>query len=271
VNGSGSFLTVFKGYRKSDLLGVAIKMISKNASPAESRHLENEQEIIKSLNHPNICKFYDTFETDTKRYIVTELAEGGTLFDLLNERGPLAEIEAKRLFTQLFSAISYLHQDAFIMHRDLKLENVLLDRGKSHIKLIDFGYATPFSNGCKFARRIGSPAYCAPEVAIGNEYNESIDIWGLGVMLYAMTVGRLPFQGHSSETLLQNVIVLNPVYHKHLSKDLKELLNGLLEKGPLKRISLDGIAAHQWMVVNSLRRKSGGFLLDQGEAIKVVH
>jgi serine/threonine protein kinase len=165
-----------------------LKAISKD-------NLKNEQvtqlflkeiEINRSLHHPFIAELFDFFESSSRFYMVIEYAEHGTLHSYLKNESELTEKQAKRLFIQLLSAIEYLHHDKHVAHRDLKAENILLDR-HNNIKLIDFGLSNTFQPENPFLKtRCGSSLYAAPEVIHDESYTAQCDIWSAGVLLYFM-------------------------------------------------------------------------------------
>lgn len=244
--GSGSFSNVYAAVHNILEKPVAIKSITKNAEPDALEHFHNEVDILKKLDHPYILKSFESFEDGENFYHVTELVERGSLYDYVNLRGALSELEAKFIFSQILSTIEYLHLQKHIVHRDLKLENILLDRDRK-IRLIDFGFSEVFDENKLFDKMVGSPAYVAPELAIGVPYDLTVDVWSLGVILYAMTVGRLPFLGSTIEIQLKRVVLIEPFYPPTLSVTLTDLLKRLLQKDPLQRIKINEIRKHPWL------------------------
>lgn len=244
--GSGSFSNVYAAVHNILEKPVAIKSITKNAEPDALEHFHNEVDILKKLDHPYILKSFESFEDGENFYHVTELVERGSLYDYVNLRGALSELEAKFIFSQILSTIEYLHLQKHIVHRDLKLENILLDRDRK-IRLIDFGFSEIFDENKLFDKMVGSPAYVAPELAIGVPYDLTVDVWSLGVILYAMTVGRLPFLGSTIEIQLKRVVLIEPFYPPTLGITLIDLMKRLLQKDPLQRIKITDIRKHPWL------------------------
>lgn len=189
--GRGTFSTVNLAEQKTDSSKrFAIKTIDKESLTTEERNLIREEaKIIKSLSHENIIKFHDHYEDYTKTYYVFELVEGGDLLEHVLNKGHLSEPEAKLIFKQLLRVLRYLHRNN-ILHRDLKPENILLRfdvlGNVKQIKLIDFGFATFFSKDDLPCLSCGTLNYAAPEVLVGEEYDESSDLFSCGVILYFM-------------------------------------------------------------------------------------
>jgi serine/threonine protein kinase len=197
------------------------------------------------MDHPFISKLFDVIETDQFAYLVMEYAERGTILRYVNEYGRLPEVQARRYFSQLLSALEYLHDVRKVAHRDLKAENVLLDR-HSNIRVIDFGLSNTFCENVGLGTACGSPAYAAPEMVQGKTYTKSVDIWSSGVLLYAMVVGHLPFDDENATRLLQKIAYSEPMYPAYMSPQLLDLLNKLLIKNPDERITIPRIKSHPW-------------------------
>jgi serine/threonine protein kinase len=175
-----------------------------------------------------------------------EYAENGDLLNYIHRNGPLPEAEARRCFAQVVTTLEYLHVERRIAHRDLKLENVLLDR-YNNIRLADFGLSKEFSPDCpQLKSACGSPPYAPPEVVKGQPYSHEADIWSSGVLLFGIVVGRLPFWDDNIRRLF-DAILNEPVrYPSFLSPTLVDLLDKLLCKDPRQRITLQAIKSHAW-------------------------
>ncbi|KAH0795661.1 CAMK family protein kinase [Histomonas meleagridis] len=147
---------------------------------------------------------------------------------------------------QLVTVLQYLHHDAMVAHRDLKLENILLDK-YNNIKLIDFGFSKSFAESHQFTSLIGSPAYVSPEIITRKTYSEKTDIWSLGIILYVMTTGTFPFNGTTTQMQMQRIAFVDPFIPHYLSHELRVLLKGMLTKDFTNRITLDEILDSKWL------------------------
>ena len=237
----------------------AVKIVSKNVlvhsrmslnSLAEDHErvlqgIEREIVIMKLIEHPNIMRLYDVWETSTELYLILEYVEGGELFDYICENGRLSTSEALGYFQQIIAAVDYCHHFN-IAHRDLKPENLLLD-GNKNIKVADFGMAAwqkSSSNGM-LRTACGSPHYAAPEVIAGTPYNGSAsDIWSCGIILFALLAGRLPFDDDDLATLLERVKIAKFEVPSHIDRQAKHLISRMLEKDVQKRITMPEILVH---------------------------
>lgn len=205
--------------------------------------IEREIIIMKLLTHPNVLRLYDVWETSKALYLVLEYVEGGELFDLLVERGPLQEVEAIKYFRQIILGTAYCHALG-ICHRDLKPENLLLD-ANLNVKLADFGMAALESNGKLLETSCGSPHYAAPEIVSGLKYHGAAsDIWSCGVILFALLTGRLPFDDENIRNLLLKVQAGNFEMPDELSDEAKNLICKMLTVDPLERIQTERILNH---------------------------
>ncbi|XP_075060380.1 serine/threonine-protein kinase MARK1 isoform X3 [Mixophyes fleayi] len=180
---------------------VAVKIIDKTQlNPTSLQKLFREVRIMKILNHPNIVKLFEVIETEKTLYLIMEYASGGEVFDYLVAHGRMKEKEARAKFRQIVSAVQYCHQKC-IVHRDLKAENLLLD-ADMNIKIADFGFSNEFTIGNKLDTFCGSPPYAAPELFQGKKYDgPEVDVWSLGVILYTLVSGSLPFDGQNLKTV----------------------------------------------------------------------
>ncbi|KAJ3540555.1 hypothetical protein NMY22_g4247 [Coprinellus aureogranulatus] len=243
----------------------AIKIISKSTLPplmsqisinrladvTEHVQLSVEREIVvmKLINHPNIMKLYDVWETSTDLYLILEYVQGGELFDYLCTKGRLPKDEALSYFQQIISAVDYCHRFN-IAHRDLKPENILLDE-QSNIKIADFGMAAWQSDpkDANLRTSCGSPHYAAPEIITGQAYNgASADIWSCGIILHALLVGKLPFDDEDCPTLLEMITRAKFVMPTDIDPLAQDLLRRMLEKDVKKRISMAGIVTHPFFL-----------------------
>jgi len=226
---------------------VAIKIIDKTQLNAGSlQKLFREVRIMKTLDHPNIVKLYQVIETEKTLYLVMEYASGGEVFDYLVLHGRMKEKEARAKFRQIVSAVQYCHQKK-IIHRDLKAENLLLD-SEMNIKIADFGFSNEFVPGNKLDTFCGSPPYAAPELFQGKKYDgPEVDVWSLGVILYTLVSGSLPFDGSTLRELRERVLRGKYRIPFYMSTDCENLLKKFLVLNPTRRASLEVIMKDKWM------------------------
>ena len=238
--GSGQFSVVWEAMHLKSNEIVAIKCVRLFSQQTRERHL-GEIEIMKKLDHPFIVRYFDSFEEEDVLYIVIEFVPCGTLVDYSNRHERLPEDIARSIFSELLCAVESLHNEYHVVHRDIKTENVLLDRHKN-VRLVDFGLSDTFETADQqFTRKCGSQAYISPEMARGQPYTVKTDIWSLGVVLYAITHGILPFD------TVQKVIFTDAQYDASLSRELRDLLLNVLRKEPSERFGIEEIKAHPWM------------------------
>uniref|UniRef100_A0A8C2Q5V0 non-specific serine/threonine protein kinase n=1 Tax=Cyprinus carpio TaxID=7962 RepID=A0A8C2Q5V0_CYPCA len=193
-------------------------------------------------------KLFEVIETDKSLYLVMEYASGGEVFDYLVAHGRMKEKEARAKFRQIVSAVQYCHQKC-IVHRDLKAENLLLD-ADMNIKIADFGFSNEFTLGSKLDTFCGSPPYAAPELFQGKKYDgPEVDVWSLGVILYTLVSGSLPFDGQNLKELRERVLRGKYRIPFYMSTDCENLLKKLLILNPTKRGSLEQIMKDRWMNV----------------------
>nr|XP_009940585.1 PREDICTED: serine/threonine-protein kinase SIK2 [Opisthocomus hoazin] len=230
-------------------LQVAIKIIDKSQLDAVNlEKIYREVQIMKMLDHPHIIKLYQVMETKSMLYLVTEFAKNGEIFDYLASHGRLSESEARRKFWQILSAVEYCHGRK-IVHRDLKAENLLLDNNMN-IKIADFGFGNFYKSGEPLTTWCGSPPYAAPEVFEGQQYEgPQLDIWSMGVVLYVLVCGALPFDGPTLPLLRQRVLEGRFRIPYFMSEECEHLIRRMLVLDPSKRLTIAQIKQHKWMLI----------------------
>ncbi|XGW01004.1 hypothetical protein V3C99_013732 [Haemonchus contortus] len=245
--GKGNFAKVKLAKHTITGQEVAIKIIDKTAlNPSSLQKLFREVKIMKQLDHPNIVKLYQVMENEQTLYLVLEYASGGEVFDYLVAHGRMKEKEARVKFRQIVSAVQYLHSKN-IIHRDLKAENLLLD-ADMNIKIADFGFSNQFTLGNKLDTFCGSPPYAAPELFQGKKYDgPEVDVWSLGVILYTLVSGSLPFDGQNLKELRERVLRGKYRIPFYMSTDCENLLKKFLVLNPARRGTLETIMKDRWM------------------------
>ncbi|AGO11255.1 AaceriACL006Wp [[Ashbya] aceris (nom. inval.)] len=248
--GEGGFARCFQ--MKDDSGKVfAAKTVAKISIKSEKtrKKLLSEIQIHKSMKHPNIVQFTDCFEDDTNVYILLEICPNGSLMDLLKQRKQLTEPEVRFFTTQIVGAIKYMHSRR-IIHRDLKLGNIFFDK-HFNLKIGDFGLAAVLANDRERKYTIcGTPNYIAPEVLTGKHTGHSfeVDIWSIGVMIYALLIGKPPFQAKEVNTIYERIKVCDFSFprDKPISSEAKVLIKDILSLDPLERPSLAEIMEYVW-------------------------
>ena len=244
--GSGAYGKVKSAHAVRMNRQVAVKIINRKGAPQDllGKFLPREIETLRAINHDNIVRLYEVIFTDNQVYLIVEMATNGDLLEYINLRKHLHEGIAQRFFADLTRAMTKCH-GAGIVHRDLKCENLLLD-SHYNIKVSDFGFATKLT-GRSLETYCGSYAYAAPEIILGHPYDgEKADTWSMGVILFAMVVGRLPFKDTDVKTLLAD-IGSSVVFPSRISDECRSLIRSILTFNCLDRATLDTIRQHPWM------------------------
>ncbi|KAI9328042.1 kinase-like domain-containing protein [Zopfochytrium polystomum] len=253
--GEGEFGKVKLAVHTDDTAEVAIKLIKKEniETPSRRSKLLREISILQSLDHPYIVKLIEVIETDHYIGMVMEFASGGELFEYILAHRYLKEKDACRVFAQLLAGVSFIHSVG-IVHRDLKLENLLLD-SNGNIIITDFGFANKSRNGDSdlLQTSCGSPCYAAPELVISDGYvGEAADIWSCGVILYAMLCGYLPYDDDPDNPDSDNINLLYKYileteleFPDYISSDARSLLKRMLVPDPKYRAKMPEIMSHR--------------------------
>lgn len=248
VLGRGSYGTVMRAVHRPSQTEVAIKVVKKTSleKPSDKRVFEAEVATLKRCNHPLLVSLYDILEDDNFYYLVIEYLENGSILQYVNKNGALPEARAEILFGQLISAIEYLHNNLHVAHRDIKAENVLLD-ANYNIRIIDFGLShNNIDVSPLLSTTCGSPAYAAPEIMTGMGYTSIADLWSLGVVMFTILVGRLPFYHKNHQVTMQLVLEAEPDFPETLSEKATILVKSLLCKYPAERMTLEQCMVHEW-------------------------
>jgi calcium-dependent protein kinase len=236
----------------------------------------NEINILRTLDHPNILKIFEFYSSKESYSLVTELCQGGELFQEIIDRGPFNENYSAYVMLQILSAINYCH-GMKIVHRDLKPENILIaerdSNGLPRIKIADFGTSKMFEKGAVQRKLVGSSYYIAPEV-LKKHYDEKCDIWSCGVIMYILLSGRPPFAGDSDKEIMEKVRIgkydlEEPPFDK-LSSSGKDLIKKLMIMDPKKRISAQEALNHPWFKENRSKELFNR-IKDESTLRKMIH
>ncbi|XP_041535929.1 sperm motility kinase 2B-like [Microtus oregoni] len=242
--GQGGYAKVKLAYNRLTGTPVAVKVLRKKklwCYPVMS-----EVDIMMMVNHPNIISLLQVIESEKRIYLVMELAEGQQLYQYIRKAGHLQEDEARGIFRQILSAVSYCHELG-IVHRDLKPDNIMVD-GNGKVKIIDFGLGTQVKPGQRLSFHCGTYSFGAPELLRGKLYDgPKIDIWTLGVVLYFMVVGKVPFDAVSTRELRRQVVSGKYTVPSNLSEELQDLLSHLMTVNPKFRPTVTEVMTHPWL------------------------
>eukprot|EP01107_Rhizomastix_libera_P017271 TRINITY_DN795_c0_g1_i2.p1 TRINITY_DN795_c0_g1~~TRINITY_DN795_c0_g1_i2.p1 ORF type:complete len:726 (-),score=207.14 TRINITY_DN795_c0_g1_i2:87-2231(-) len=250
--GEGATGKVKLAFHRDTGFKVAIKIIKKDQlmqKPSLYKKVEREIAVLKVLDHPNVVKLYEVYETSKYLFLITEYIDGGELFDYIISKGCLEAPEALKFFQMLIHGVDYCHSN-HICHRDLKPENLLLDSNKN-LKLADFGMAAVMKPGEQLATSCGSPHYASPEVVMGIKYDGRLsDTWSCGVILYALTSGKLPFDDDNIRVLLRKVKTGVFQMPPFLHRDVKDLISKMLVVNPQERMTIKDVKQHVYFLSN---------------------
>uniref|UniRef100_A0A0A9GW76 Protein kinase domain-containing protein n=1 Tax=Arundo donax TaxID=35708 RepID=A0A0A9GW76_ARUDO len=252
--GKGSFAKVFRAAHRRTGARVAVKEIDRELVDERVRKsILQEREILNSIDHPNILRLLDTIDTRNMLYLVLEYCDGGDLDAFLNKHGRLPEATAKDLMRQLAEGLKVL-RERNIVHRDLKPQNLLLSTNGDAVilKIGDFGFARSLMHENLAATICGSPLYMAPEIWQGKDYDAKSDLWSVGVILFQLVTGKLPFLGNNYYQLRQNILASDELnfpseIEADLCPDCIDLCRRLLHRDPKRRISFEEFFNHKFL------------------------
>jgi len=232
---------------------VAVKTFRlKGLNKSKKERLQSEIEVFLRMDHPHIARLWDVYETDFQINIVMECVEGGELFDRVLKIKCFGERDAADATRQMLLALNYVHCHGMV-HRDLKLENFLYDhQGGSHLKMIDFGFSKYTSDNARMKTSCGTLAYVAPEV-LKRSYTSACDLWSVGVIVYILLSGHMPFHGDSEEKMKSITRARLEFKHEHwggISAAAKEFVKSLLEADPAKRLTSMMALEHKWIMLS---------------------
>ena len=267
IIGKGSFGIVRTGYRLKEISPhkiYAIKSIDKaRISKNDINNLEKEIDIISSLDHPNIAKFYETFNDEKYFHIITELCRGKELTKLLKQNGgKIKEKNCRIIIMNILNGINYCHSHG-VVHCDLKPDNIIFQTPNEEIekdednninyldlKLIDFGLSSRIKKNGKLNHTVGTSYFIAPEILKG-EYDEKCDVWSIGVILYYLLSGKYPFTGKTHLEIFENIQKNEPIFNKiifnDVSKNAIDFIKKCLVKTPNERLSAKECLLHPWL------------------------
>ena len=248
--GKGAFGKVSLAIHKLTGLKVAIKSIDKAYMKDEHRRRKVFQEVftMRRIRHHNVIRLFEVFESSRHFNMVLEYCGGGDLLQFVKTRIRLPESEAVLIFQQILESVRVCHSKN-IIHRDVKLDNVLIDSTYRTAKLCDFGVSRMVKPGQRINDQCGTPAYIAPEIIADRGYEGfPVDVWSLGVLLYAMVTGTVPFRAKSMADLHKLILRGKFDIPEHVSDAGRSLIEGMLTLIPQQRMTLDQVARHPWVL-----------------------
>jgi len=247
--GRGKFGAVYLAREKKTKYIVALKVLQKNQllKAGVEHQLRREIEIQSHLRHKNILRMYGYFYDNKRIYLILEYAPRGELYKELTARGRFSERVSSQYIYELSHALHYCHAK-HVIHRDIKPENLLIGH-KGELKIADFGWSVhaPTSRRNTLC---GTLDYLPPEMVEGREHDEQVDVWSLGVLMYEFLVGNPPFEAEGHNATYRRISRVDLRFPKGLSEDAKDLIYKLLQKDPRKRMALDQIPKHPWIIRN---------------------
>eukprot|EP00002_Diphylleia_rotans_P018178 TRINITY_DN3528_c0_g1_i1.p1 TRINITY_DN3528_c0_g1~~TRINITY_DN3528_c0_g1_i1.p1 ORF type:complete len:324 (-),score=70.45 TRINITY_DN3528_c0_g1_i1:291-1262(-) len=250
--GSGHFAKVYRTTKRDDRSEWAVKVIDKRAASTNMAHVDRELTIMSTVNHPNLIKFVESFQTATNIFVVMEYVPGKDLFHTIVHLGSYSEADAARVMQGVFSALSYLHSLG-IVHRDLKPENILVQSEDdiSRIKITDFGLSNIIEGDELLKTPCGTLSYAAPEVLMQQSYGFAVDIWSVGVVLYILLCGFPPFASDNHHMTRANILEakfsFNYAEWEEISDGAKDLVSSILQKDPDYRPAAVECLQHAWV------------------------
>jgi len=252
--GRGGFSIVKRGVNKQTHESFAIKIIAKNQAEDEITLLKREIDIMTKLKHDHIIQLFDVFDEDDNIYLVLELVTGGELFDQIISKGSYSERDAANIIRQILEAVAFMHTHG-IAHRDLKPENVLVTGTNNDIiKVSDFGLSKDFGKE-KLKTACGTPDYVAPEVLRGIQYDNTVDVWSIGVICYILLCGFPPFYGSTDQQIFEKIMKVDFDYPSpdwdEISDDAKEFIGAILVLDFRTRPSAEQCLEAPWITGNA--------------------
>lgn len=252
--GKGKFGSVYLARLKENHFLVALKVLFKSQLQKSNveHQLRREIEIQGHLRHPNILRMYAYFWDEKRIYLVLEYAQGGEMYKYLKKKGRFDETTAAVFMFQMADALRYCHEKK-VIHRDIKPENLLIgDNGE--LKIADFGWSVHAPNQ-KRQTMCGTLDYLPPEMVVGEEHREHVDIWSLGVLCYEFLVGVPPFEHDDSTSTYNAIRNVRYTFPSYVSSGARDLINKLLQRRPHERLSLENVMSHEWVQLHLQKRQ----------------
>eukprot|EP00301_Raphidiophrys_heterophryoidea_P006323 c12560_g1_i1.p1 GENE.c12560_g1_i1~~c12560_g1_i1.p1 ORF type:complete len:735 (-),score=154.12 c12560_g1_i1:361-2565(-) len=255
--GEGGFARVYSARSRDTQKEYAVKLMKNQIFRKHQELIEVEVQVLAGFSHPHLVALHEVVQTNNFLVLVTELVQGGELFEYITKLQKFTEVVAKDIFAQIVEAVQALHEGG-VVHRDLKPENILVNQNgpdEFDVKVADFGLASFYDEEAPCHKGAGTPEYSAPEVLLSQPHGFPCDIWSLGVVLYILLCGLFPFFGKDETTLKENVIkgkYYFPAKHwSSVSQEAKDLINKLLQVDPHQRPTIQEVKNHPWLIKGS--------------------
>jgi serine/threonine protein kinase len=248
VLGRGAFSVVVQATNQTTKDVHACKVITRAqlVDRGDRDRLQREVNAMAFLNHPHLVTLHAFFSDDRQFYLIMDYCPGGSLYEYIVKNNKLAEPLAAYLFEQVASAVLFCHSHG-ISHRDLKPENILISKFP-HLKVSDMGLCGVISHDEMMSTFCGSPCYCAPECLARRQYDGRLsDVWSLGVVLFAMVTGSVPWTVANTSAMLRQVLSANYTIPAHVSPKCRDLIQKMIVCDPAQRVSVERVLAHPWM------------------------
>lgn len=261
--GKGAFSNIYKGQHIHTKMPVAVKEMPYDKIKKIKDNIKREFSLLKTLDHPNIIKLYDVFfdESSKNIYFMIDLYDSGDLSSYLNGR-KIKEKYTKNYLRQIKNGLEYLYSQK-ILHRDLKPQNILVSKEKTLI-ITDFGFARYFETDVMLQTICGSPLYMAPEILLKKKYNTMSDLWSVGVIMYEMIYGKVPFESRNLIDLIHKIKKIDIDYPiqitDKLSQNCRNLLLSLLQKNPTLRCNWETFFEHEWFLTDEIKDEENRLL-----------
>lgn len=247
--GKGKFGNVYLAREKKSKFVIALKVMFKTQLQSNNveHQLQREIEIQSHLRHPHILRLYGYFHDDARVYLILEYAPKGELYRELTKEKMFDEKKSASYIYQVCNALRYCHSKK-VIHRDIKPENILIG-ANGMLKIADFGWSV-HAPSSRRATMCGTMDYLPPEMIENNVYDEKVDLWAIGILIYEFLVGRPPFEAKTTAETYDRIRRVDLRFPAHLSDDAKDLISRLLKKDPKQRPTVDEVLAHPWVTSN---------------------
>lgn len=247
--GKGKFGNVYLAREKKSKFIIALKVMFKSQLQSHNveHQLQREIEIQSHLRHPHILRLYGYFHDEARVYLILEYAPKGELYQHLTKEKMFDDKQSASYIYQVCDALKYCHSKK-VIHRDIKPENILIS-ANGMLKIADFGWSV-HAPSSRRATMCGTMDYLPPEMLENSVYDEKVDLWAIGILIYEFLVGRPPFEANSTSATYERIRRVDLRFPAHVSDDAKDLISRLLRKDPKQRPTIEEVMVHPWVTKN---------------------